>query len=245
MKAIVHKEVEGQIAPWQTIYCSLILIMLVLFVMLSAYSTADRAKMKGLQANLSGGRPEISQAGERKGVLTGPLRPESLPHTEWIKDVRRSLQAAGAESGLSEGVVLEMTPRGLNLKFKNDVLFPSGQAVIKRVFYPYLDELVRVAGEQRLSLKIEGHTDDVPMGSGAFSSNWELSTARATNVLRYFAERGNVAAGRLSAAGFGQYRPLAPNDTPAGRAQNRRIEVLLLKDNDSRQLDGGQGRSGR
>ena len=133
----------------------------------------------------------------------------------------------GAIYGLRGDVVLEKTSKGLKCKIKSDVLFEPGQAAIKSISYPYLDEMMLIAKEHDLSLRIEGHTDDTPIHNDTFLSNWELSTARSVKVLKYYLEKEVIPAERLSAAGYSQYRPLAPNDTPQGRAQNRRIEVIL------------------
>jgi chemotaxis protein MotB len=101
---------------------------------------------------------------------------------------------------------------------------PEGRAVLDRV----AEILVKVEGKQ---IRIEGHTDDVPIGPGLmdrFPTNWELSTARATTVVRYLTEQGGLEAVKLSAAGYSQYRPVASNETPEGKARNRRIAIVLI-----------------
>lgn len=228
MRLRTNNRDDDAVPAWQTIYCSLILIMLVLFVMLVSYSVTDKKKMTNVKGHFdrySNPKGEL----ERENYLPSSFRNETMPAAAWIKDTMGSMRQAGINAGLEGAVDMERAPGGLKFKMNSDVLFPSGQAIIRGKVYPYLDEMIRVAKEHELSLSIEGHTDNVPIHNDAFPSNWELSAARATNVLRYCLEKGEIPANRLSAAGFGPYRPLIPNDTLRGRMQNRRIEVLLVK----------------
>ena len=217
------------VESWQTIYCSLALIMVVLFVMLISYSMADKRKMTDLRDALKG---YCGKAGEIKDEKTGAgsMQANMVGDGVWVNNALHSLRNVGSNSGLERAVTVERIHGGLKLKLGGDVLFPAGSAIINEKLYPYLDEIIKIAREKNLFLKVEGHTDDVPIHSSEFPSNWELSTARAINVLRYFIEKGQFPVKRLTAEGFGQYRPLAPNSTPEGRKQNRRIEVFLELD---------------
>lgn len=218
---------EEAVPAWQTIYCSLILIMLVLFVMLVSYSVGDKRKMTNVRGHFDRYSIHKGELG-KENYISSSLRNETIP-AAWMKDTMDSLRQAGINAGLEGAVATERAPGGVKFKMNSDVLFPSGQAIIRGTIYPYFDQMIKIAKEQGLSLSIEGHTDNVPIHNDVFPSNWELSAARATNVLRYCLEKGAITAGRLSAAGFGPYRPLVPNDTPQGRMQNRRIEVVLFK----------------
>jgi chemotaxis protein MotB len=212
---------DDAVPAWQTIYCSLILIMLVLFVMLVSYSVGDKRKMTNVKGHFdrySGNKGELG----RENYISSSFRNETIPAAVWIKDAQSAMRQAGINAGLEEAVATERAPGGVKFKMNSDVLFPSGQAIIRGTIYPYFDQMIKIAKEQGLSLNIEGHTDNVPIHNDAFPSNWELSAARATNVLRYCLEKGEIPAGRLSTAGFGSYRPLVPNDTPQGRMQNIR-----------------------
>lgn len=211
--------VEG----WQTIYCSLVLILVVLFVMLVSYSMADKGKMIELRGNFRGYGGATGGDRDVKEVM--PLSPQNSPVL--VNVAMRSLKKAERAAFPEGSVALERTHRGFKCKLKSDVLFPSGSAVINEKAYPYLNEIIRLAKENALFLRVEGHTDAMPIHMEEYASNWELSAIRAVNVLRYFLEKGNIPAERLAAVGFGQYRPLIANDTPEGKAQNRRIEVYL------------------
>lgn len=223
-----NKAAQDDIPAWQSIYCSLILIMLVLFAMLASYSVTDQKKMMALKSNFSP-LPDRQVSQGKRQVIAASMPGEKASESLWAEKAVRQFQQAGAKFRLADDILLERFPGGLHLKLKSDVLFAPGQAVIDREIFPYLDEVIKIAGERDLNLTIEGHTDDEPVHNAAFPSNWELSASRAMNVLRYCLERGKLPAGRLSAAGFGSYHPLVPNDTPLGRSRNRRIEIYLTK----------------
>lgn len=130
-----------------------------------------------------------------------------------------------------EVLISEMEGK-LKVTFVDKILFNSGSAEVNKKGKKLMLRLSKtLAGNPGQELMVEGHTDDVPISpqlAKRFPTNWELSTARATAVVRYLAEEGGIAPERMSAAGYSYYRPVAANDTAAGRAQNRRIEVILL-----------------
>ncbi len=127
-------------------------------------------------------------------------------------------------------VKLQMMEKGLVITFVADVLFDSGKAKIKPEAYPILDKVARVLKENipELGVGIEGHTDNVPIKHSGWKSNWELSTARALSVLHYLVDKKEIMPDRVSAIGYGEYKPVALNNTPEGRAANRRVEVVIL-----------------
>src|SRR3972149_11205789 len=162
MRPRVKRYEEASIPAWQTIYCSLILIMLVLFIMLVSYSVSDARKVSGLKSTFGGYGDGQSGKGRAKGTAAD-LKNEAAHERGWIADAERSLTKKGAIYGLQEDVVLEKTSKGLKCKIKSDVLFKPGEAAIKSISYPYLDEMMMIAKEHNLSLRIEGHTDDIPI----------------------------------------------------------------------------------
>jgi chemotaxis protein MotB len=127
-------------------------------------------------------------------------------------------------------VRLAMMGKGLVITFVADVIFDSGKAKIKSEAYPTLDKVATVLRENvpEFSVGIEGHTDNQPIKFSGWKSNWELSAARALSVLHYLAEAGKLSPDRLSAIGYGEYRPVATNDAEEGRQLNRRVEVVIL-----------------
>lgn len=130
------------------------------------------------------------------------------------------------ESGLEETMTLDRGADRLIIRMKSAILFAEGQATLTPDAEKALAGLAPVLVRADSHLRVEGHTDDVPIRSQAFPSNWELSTARAISVTRYLEERG-LSTARLSAAGYGQFHPLAPNSGAASRARNRRVEIVV------------------
>jgi len=127
-------------------------------------------------------------------------------------------------------VSVQMLERGLVITFVAEVLFDSGKADLKK---PSLAKLQKVANVlnttvKDLSVGVEGHTDNVPIQRSGWKSNWELSAARALSVLDYLEKTEGIDPRRLSATGYGEYRPVASNDTKEGRQENRRVEIVIL-----------------
>lgn len=127
-------------------------------------------------------------------------------------------------------VSLQMAERGLVITFVAEVLFDSGKAQIRSEAYPVLDKVARVIREKVYDreIGIEGHTDNEPIKYSGWKSNWELSTARATSVLHYMVDNGKLDPKKLSAIGYGEYRPIASNETKEGRQKNRRVEIVII-----------------
>jgi chemotaxis protein MotB len=140
-------------------------------------------------------------------------------------DLEKKLKAELAGGDLS----ISMGSRGLVLTVLNRILFDSGKAEIKNTAQGTLDKVAEVlrkhAGDQ--IIYVEGHTDNQPIRYSGWKSNWELSTARATEVIHYLSENGGVEAGKFIAAGYGEYHPVHPNDSLAHKEKNRRVEIVI------------------
>jgi chemotaxis protein MotB len=115
------------------------------------------------------------------------------------------------------------------MRLSDHALFNLGEAEISVAAIPILKKIGSIVAKTDYLVRIEGHTDDLPIRTVAFPSNWELSTARAVNVLRYLTEKFSLSPQRISAVGFGEYQTVAPNDSPANRAKNRRVEIIFSK----------------
>lgn len=126
------------------------------------------------------------------------------------------------------GIVVKKEPRGLLIRLKDAVLFDAGSDIIKTRANKVLDELAFVLKTCDNDIKIEGHTDNIPIKNDKFPSNWELSTSRATNILRYFVSKNRVNPSRFSAAGYGEYIPITENSNIYGRSINRRVDIIIL-----------------
>jgi chemotaxis protein MotB len=127
-------------------------------------------------------------------------------------------------------IKLQMMEKGLVITVVGDLLFDSGKAKIRSEAYPLLQKVSSVLKDnmREFNIGIEGHTDNVPIKHSGWKSNWELATARALSVLHYLENEQGISGERLSAIGYGEYRPVASNETKDGRKQNRRVEIVIL-----------------
>jgi chemotaxis protein MotB len=167
------------------------------------------------QAALADAQARAAGARQQRSVLQGAQQ-----------EIQRSLD----KEGLGDTVKFRLESRGLVVTIVSDkVLFEPGQAELRVEGREVVDNLAAAIGRLPNKLSVEGHTDNVPI-SGRYASNWELSTARATTVLRELIEQHGIAPARLSAAGYADERPVAGNDTPDGRGANRRVELVVLAD---------------
>ncbi|MBN2321142.1 MAG: OmpA family protein [Acidobacteria bacterium] len=147
------------------------------------------------------------------------------------KDMRRlknSIDSLLSSSKLKASVSLKMDSRGLVLSLGEGGFFDSGSEIIKPEGRILLDTLATSLIDLGNDIRIEGHADTDPIKTSKFASNWDLSTARATEILRYMIEKFGFQPGLLSAAGYGEFRPVAPNDTLEGKARNRRVDIVIL-----------------
>jgi chemotaxis protein MotB len=131
------------------------------------------------------------------------------------------------ESGLTESMAVDRASDRLVIRMKSAILFKEAQASLTPQAEKVLSGLVPVLARAPSMLRVEGHTDDVPIRSAQFPSNWELSTARAISVIRFLEDLG-IDRARLSVAGYGEFHPIAPNDSSERRALNRRVEIVVL-----------------
>ena len=220
-----NKKKEAPAAGWEMIYCSLVLIVVALFAMLVSYSTIREDKI----ANFRHGEGLIPEGGKPdKAGDTLKLSPDiSEDHGEFVNPAMKFLKMYLRQAGLDKSVSIEKIEEGFRVIFGSNVLFSSGKAEINKDACSCLDEMIKIARNNPFSVRVEGHTDSVPINTPEFPSNWELSTTRAVNILRYLLEKGELPADRLAAVGFSQYHPVASNDVSEGRQKNRRVEFYF------------------
>lgn len=207
---------------WLLTYADLITLLLILFIMLYSMSMIDAAKFKQLAQYL---RAAFG------GVLTqGPTFLQGngdkiIP--DLVERLSGAVQGAGGEGA---GAQVFRNERGIVVRLMTDnVLFDKASADVKPEMKAILDAVAGPLKDAGLPVLVEGHTDDLPMRGGRFPSNWELSTARATAVVRHLIETGKVPASRLSAAGYAEHHPVMSNSSEIGRSRNRRIDIIILE----------------
>jgi chemotaxis protein MotB len=179
------------------------------------HGTQAVTSAQAAQAALADAQARAAGARQQRSVLQGAQQ-----------EIQRSLD----KEGLGDTVRFRLEPRGLVVTIVSDkVLFNPGEADLRPEGREVVDKLAAAIGPLPNKLSVEGHTDNTPI-SGRYPSNWELSTARATTVLRELIERHGLSPARLQAAGYADERPVATNDTADGRAANRRVELVVLAD---------------
>lgn len=169
----------------------------------------------------------IFQRGRRSDILKIEELSKQLDE---LKQARGLLESRLAREIQDKQVKLEMMEKGLVITVVGDVLFDSGKAKIRIKGYPILDKVAAILKEDvpHLNVGIEGHTDNEPIQYSGWKSNWELSSARALSVLHYLVDKQGIIPERISAIGYGEYQPVATNDTKEGRQLNRRVEIVIL-----------------
>lgn len=234
-KKQIEKKSGGGSPAWMTTFSDLMSLLLTFFILLYSFSELDAIKFRNvasaLQSVLLGQTNNTIFEEEMPAENPVPLpvpTPDQQELSNQIMEVYEKVKSFVEEQGLSAQVSVKPESRGVVIDIKENVLFDLGKADIKPDSKLILDKLVTLFDEVDKEVVIEGHTDNLPINTYQFPTNWELSTTRAVNVLRYFVEVNGADPTRISATGYGEYRPLMPNDTEAGRAANRRVNILLL-----------------
>ena len=230
---------------WMTTFSDMMTLLLTFFVLLYSMSTIDaqkfQAAISSLRENIGimpGGRTVSNEALVNSGSLGSDISPS--PRSD-LTAAMASMQQYVQERDLEDQIKMEMTQRGLVVRFTGQILYDLGEAEIKEEGREVLNKVANELKEMPNNVMVEGHTDNLPIQTEEFPSNWELSTARATEVIKYFIEDPGITPERLSAAGYSEYRPIKDNDSSENRALNRRVEVVILNTTNGQQNEQGGG----
>ncbi len=219
---------------WLLTYSDLITLLMIFFVLLYTISNINAKKFADLSASMSKallGQNSGKILGEAVGQL--PIK-ESLSQqvkieAQNILKAQQQIEKLIKEQGLAGKVEVSQESRGLIISLKEALLFKSGSAAITpeaKVILVKVGQILKMLPNQ---MRIEGHTDNLPIHTAAFPSNWELSTGRATNVVKMLIYEVGMGPERFSAAGYGEYRPIAANNNEFNRARNRRVDIVVVK----------------
>jgi len=159
---------------------------------------------------------------------TAAVTPDAAVDRRALERLQRELLSLVQTLPDAPAIDMAFDARGLTISMPEARSFPVGRAEPTPEARQLLLVLARVLAPEPNAIRVEGHTDSTPIRTASFGSNWELSTARATRVVDLLIADGKLPAGRLSAAGYGEHRPLAPNDSPEARARNRRVDIVVL-----------------
>ncbi|GAV22529.1 OmpA/MotB family protein [Carboxydothermus pertinax] len=249
MKRRPHEGKKPNHERWLITYADMITLLMVMFIVLYALSNVDANKFRALADSLSkalgGGGIVLTNVGP--DVVTGSnasvsgsmgksnneqlpaVDEKDLKETANLAIIKTKVESYIKAKGLNASVTATLEERGVVISFKDAILFKLGSAELT----PKARTIVRQIGEILLPLpnyiRIEGHTDNLPIKTSKYPSNWELSTARATSVVHELIDELNFPPYRLSAIGYGEYRPKVPNNSEQNRQKNRRVDIVILK----------------
>jgi len=219
---------------WLLTYADLITLLLAFFIIMYSMSHLDAKRFGKISRALSG-----IFTGETRDPLVKPEF-DDLEGSGPLKISRqrvmlRSLEQKAFQQGLdNKKFETEITERGLVIHIMESALFQPGAAKLSSGALRILDLVASEIDSIPNQIRVEGHTDNSPISTSQFPSNWELSSVRATEVVRYFIDAHGFSGKRISALGYGKYRPIRPNNTPENRAKNRRVDVVVLTNELSR-----------
>ncbi|MGD0630330.1 MAG: OmpA family protein [Terracidiphilus sp.] len=234
---------------WLVSYSDLITVLFALFVVLFASSYRDNQVIRKLSTAIHIGFQQLGAFQGQKiegrdsnsnlptevpagsAPVTGETAAKGALSTAPAVDfaqLRKQLEAAISDEIKNREVVMRVTPEGFVISLNDVGFFNSGQAVLMPGAAGKIRRIATVLAEHGLDLRVEGHSDDQPIHTSQFRSNWELSTARAMTVLMLLVDDSGIDPKKISIAGYGQYKPVADNATPEGRQQNRRVDLVVV-----------------
>jgi chemotaxis protein MotB len=242
---------------WLVSYSDFITVLFAFFVVLFACSYRDNQQIKKLSQAIhvgfqelgafSGGQSTLGVA-YRDLKLNGiegpvPIQPPPAPIDPCLRkpqdnqseatgvdiaELQRQLEASIGKEIRNHEVIMRITPEGFVISLKDLGFFNSGEAVLLPGAADKIERIAKVLSQHGLELRVEGHSDNQPIHTPEFRSNWELSTARAMTVLMLLINESRLDPNKVSVAGYGQFRPIADNSTPDGRQMNRRVDLVVV-----------------
>jgi chemotaxis protein MotB len=226
------EEVEEGAPIWAVTFGDLMCLLMCFFVLLLSFSEMDRNKYRVV----SGSVKNAFGIQRKKPVFESPKGSKMIARefdqaiilTKIEKVVKEIINELEGEYEELKGLVeVESVENQLTIRMMGEATFDTGRADLRSEFIPLLRKIGEVLGKTRAEIIIAGHTDNVPLSSGPFGSNLGLSMARAGSVAEFLLSKKNIDPRKLSTMGFGEYRPLASNDTAEGRRKNRRVEIIV------------------
>jgi len=242
-----RKEPEGKkgLDEWMGTYGDMVTLLLCFFVLLFSMATIDAAKFAQVAASFSSvNKITIMESASSSileslgnGIVQMPQvqgdaseeNEEKDKATEELVKMASDFKTYFAQQNLQDKIDVEQNEQYITLNFKDGILFDSGKAELKTEALGALDIVSNeLAKYPENNVKIEGHADNMPINTPRFPNNWYLSSARAISVAMYFTDTKGFSPERISAEGYGEFRPKVPNDTPENRSINRRVEIKIL-----------------
>lgn len=242
MKKKNKKPDEGPSAErWMLSYADFMTLLMIFFVVMYAMSQVDQTKYNKLSQSLSiamgGGKTIIgadNTSSVKDSVKTVDKPTESDQSEEQVKmeanklkQLKKQVDSYLAANGLSQSVSSQIDERGLVVSLSNTLFFDTGKAEIKPEIQNTLMGIGKMINQMGNSIRVEGHTDNVPISNNEYASNWQLSCARAANVTQFLQNKVGIKPEKLTSVGYGEYRSVTDNSTDANRAKNRRVDIII------------------
>lgn len=237
------EECKAGAPEWMVTYGDLVTLLMCFFVLLFAFSTIDAQKFQAVMQSFQGSAGVLESGkslSEDQLIFDASPETDTTPQTtdseeleiieEILNQMAEKLEEELSGQDLSDVIEFEISQNKLIIRLTDSVLFDPAKADIKDEALGVLQILGETLQSEIFSLgnfRIEGHTDNIPINTIRFPSNWELSAARATSVLRYFRDEVGFAENRFAISGYADTQPVDTNDTPEGRAKNRRVEIIV------------------
>jgi chemotaxis protein MotB len=213
-----HRTAENPL--WLVVLSDIMTNLMLFFLILYVFSLQPESEAKTM----------FSEGFDKKHMDTQKARmAEDVLQKFKEQDVAKNLEEELSKSGLKNAAEVQMTEKQIKINIAAPVLFSSGKAGLNLSSTEILGALAKVLARLPNDIVIEGHTDNVPIRSGDYATNWELSADRATAVADFLSDKFSISNSRIICAAYGEYRPVATNDTPEGRALNRRIEIIVSR----------------
>ena len=213
---------------WMDTYADTITLLLTFFILLYSFSTIDNEKLKQIASSLKGqvsGTPMVVEPIGDEVEILEPGVGSKNPYDILVEKVTTIIE----ENGLSDVITIREEDAGVILQLGNSILFDSSKAILKSESFEALDVISSIIPQIDNEIMVQGHTDNRPINSYVYPSNWELSTARAVAVVKYFINEKGLDSARFSATGYGENRPLVENTSSANMEINRRVDILIVQ----------------
>lgn len=210
---------------WLLSYADLVTLLFAFFTVLYASSTMDASRAKAVSDSVSHAFTSGEATGPRPVPVVAPVHVVPTAFEQWKERLTGTLATAIADGR----VELTEDARGVVLSFPEQATFAAGSADLAPAAASLIASIAAALVSIPNPIRVEGHTDDRPISTDRFRSNFELSTARASTVIGLLVTRVGLAPARLSAAGYGEFHPRVPNLSDANRARNRRIDLVVLR----------------
>lgn len=211
---------------WMATFADMMTLLMSFFILILSFSSIELDKFKMAMGSLQGA---LGTLGVQKKLL--PDQSWFSPNTQNTDQIKENsildhiekMREQIKKEGLEDKISIEEEGGEVYIQMKDDMMFHSGKAELKPTYFNLLSLIAKTFLADAKQIRVEGHTDNIPIQTKEYQSNWELSIQRALNVVRHFVNHENIHPAKLIIAGYGEHKPIAANDSPSNRAKNRRV----------------------